>query len=154
MHEAHSFLSSKAIWVYHRFPLIPSFQHVTDAVYKARVQNVDLCNQAEGDKEEVNSWAEKETKGLIKEIVPQKLKLVPPLHLANLLYFKGAWEHAFHASWTQHNDFHLLNGETIKDPFMTTSWVISPTSMIHLRISSLSSSHLSARNYLRCGYRR
>lgn len=113
-----------------------------------------LCTQAEGDKEEVNSWAEKETKGLIKEIVPQKLKLVPPLHLANLLYFKGAWEHAFHASWTQHNDFHLLNGETIKDPFMTTSWVISPTSMIHLRISSLSSSHLSARNYLRCGYRR
>lgn len=107
---------------------------------------VILCIQAEWDKEEVNSWAEKETKGPIKEIVPQKLKLEPPLHLANVLYFKRAWERAFDASWTQHYDFHLLNGETIKDPFMTTSWVISPTSMIHLRISSLSSSHLRYAN--------
>ena len=68
----------------------------------------------------MNSWAEKETKGLIKEVLSPITKLEPPLCLANALYFKAAWKTPFRASNTlDDEDFHLLNGETAKAPFMT-----------------------------------
>ena len=44
---------------------------------------INLICQAEKVKEEVNSWAEKETKGLIKEVLSPITKLEPPLCLAN-----------------------------------------------------------------------
>ena len=75
--------------------------------------------QAEQVKEEVNSWAEQETKGLIKNVLSPTTQLSPPLCVANALYFKGAWDCPFKASNTRHEDFHLLNGETTKVPFMT-----------------------------------
>ena len=71
----------------------------------------------------VNSWAEKETKGLIKNILSPSTKLSPPLCIANALYFKGASETPFEASDTRDEDFHLLNGETTKVPFMTLEYM-------------------------------
>ncbi|XP_048318032.2 serpin-ZXA [Ziziphus jujuba] len=66
---------------------------------------------------EVNSWAEKSTKGLIKDFLPPSIQLKPPLLLANALYFKATCKDQFKASLTR--DFHLLAGKTIKVPFMT-----------------------------------
>ena len=80
---------------------------------------IDLICQAEKVKEEVNSWAEKETKGLIKEVLSPNIQLEPPICLANALYFKAAWKTPFRASNTRDEDFYLLNGETTKVPFMT-----------------------------------
>ncbi|TKY75107.1 Serpin-ZX protein [Spatholobus suberectus] len=70
---------------------------------------------------EVNSWTEKETNGLIKELLPPRLvdnsiRLI----FANELYFKGAWNEKFDASMTEDFDFHLLNGSSVKVPFMTS----------------------------------
>ncbi|GMN69736.1 hypothetical protein TIFTF001_038782 [Ficus carica] len=67
---------------------------------------------AEEVKKKVNSLAEKETKGLIKEILPPSLPPRPPLYLANPLYFKGEWKSPFDASTTRRDDFHLVNGIT------------------------------------------
>ena len=80
---------------------------------------INLICQAEKVKEEVNSWAEKETKGLIKEVLSPITKLEPPLCLANALYFKAAWKTPFRASNTRDENFQLLNGEITKAPFMT-----------------------------------
>lgn len=70
---------------------------------------------------EVNSWAERGTNGLIKEILPsgavdQSTRLI----FANALYYKGTWNEKFDASKTKEHDFHLLNGSSIKVPFMTS----------------------------------
>ncbi|EXB37633.1 hypothetical protein L484_021839 [Morus notabilis] len=108
-----------ALWVDHRYPLIHSYKEITNTIYKAQVKNVDLVHEAEQVKKEVNSWAAKETKGLIKEIVPQQSKLSPPLCLANALYFKGDWVSPFDTKVTRDEDFHLLNGKTTKVPFMS-----------------------------------
>ncbi|KAL2895083.1 Serpin-ZX [Bienertia sinuspersici] len=43
------------------------------------------------------------------------------LIFANALYFKGAWSKKFDASRTVENDFHLLNGKSVKVPYMTSS---------------------------------
>lgn len=70
---------------------------------------------------DVNSWAEKETNGLIKEVLPDgSVDSTTKLILANALYFKGAWNEPFNASSTKDHDFHLLNGSTVKAPFMTS----------------------------------
>ncbi|CAA7055930.1 unnamed protein product [Microthlaspi erraticum] len=41
------------------------------------------------------------------------------LILANALYFKGAWSEKFNAKLTKDKDFHLLDGTSVKVPFMT-----------------------------------
>jgi len=70
---------------------------------------------------EVNSWVEKKTNGLIKEVItPGSVDRKTLLILANALYFKGAWEEKFDASKTEEDDFHLLNGSSVQVPFMTS----------------------------------
>jgi len=69
---------------------------------------------------EVNLWAEKETNGLIKELLPPRsVDSLTRLIFAYALYFKGAWSEKFDVSKTKDYDFHLLNGSTVKVPFMT-----------------------------------
>ncbi|CAI0465336.1 unnamed protein product [Linum tenue] len=69
----------------------------------------------------VNAWAEKQTKGVIKEVLPSgAVDNTTRLVFANALYFKGAWNDKFDASATKDHDFHLLSGSSIKVPFMTS----------------------------------
>ncbi|KAJ0789396.1 putative Serpin family protein [Helianthus annuus] len=69
---------------------------------------------------EVNSWARKETRGLIKEVITDKQVTDDTmLILANAIYFKGTWTQKFNTSSTKERDFHLLNGNKVRVPFMT-----------------------------------
>jgi serpin B len=78
--------------------------------------------KAEEVRSEVNSWVEKETKGLIKDLLPDgSVSSETLLILANALYFKGAWKEKFDASRTKKDDFFLLNGSSVQVSFMT-SW--------------------------------
>jgi serpin B len=85
------------------------------------LSSVDFINKAVEVTQEVNLWAEKETNGLIKEILPpDSVNSQTRLVFANALYFKGAWTEKFDASKTEDYDFHLLNGSSVKVPFMTS----------------------------------
>ncbi|KAL6982830.1 hypothetical protein U1Q18_016223 [Sarracenia purpurea var. burkii] len=69
---------------------------------------------------EVNSWAEKETNGLIKEVLPSgSVDSSTRLILANALY-NGEWNEKFDVSKTKDHDFHLLNESSVQVPFMTS----------------------------------
>ena len=71
--------------------------------------------------QEVNSWAEKETSGLIRDVLPPgSVDSSTRLIFANALYFKGTWNEKFDASKTKDDDFYLLNGSSVKVPFMTS----------------------------------
>ncbi|KAM0884003.1 hypothetical protein ACQ4PT_031245 [Festuca glaucescens] len=71
---------------------------------------------------QVNSWVEKITTGLIKEILPAgSVDNTTRLVLGNALYFKGAWTEKFDASKTKDDKFHLLDGSSVQAPFMTTT---------------------------------
>jgi serpin B len=68
---------------------------------------------------EVNLWAQKETNGLIKNLLPPgSVNSLTRLIFANALYFKGAWKEEFDTLDTQDYDFHLLNDNSVKVPFM------------------------------------
>lgn len=82
--------------------------------YHAMVQAVEVTNM-------VNSWAEKATSGLVKEILPSgAVDGLTRLVFANALYFKGAWSDKFDASTTKDHEFHLLDGSSVQVPFMTS----------------------------------
>ena len=71
--------------------------------------------------EEVNSWVKNATEGLIKKLLPSgSLTCDTALVFANALYFKGEWDRKFDKTQTKHQDFHLLDGQVISVPFMTS----------------------------------
>ncbi|KAH1065655.1 hypothetical protein J1N35_030642 [Gossypium stocksii] len=112
---------ANGVWLDQSLPLKPSFKQVVDNVYKAASKLVDFQNKAVQVAGEVNMWAEKETNGLIKEVLPPgSVDASTRLIFANALYFKGAWNEAFDASKTKDHDFHLINGSSVKVPFMTS----------------------------------
>ncbi|XP_062030482.1 serpin-ZX-like [Rosa rugosa] len=113
-------------WVDKSLPVKPSFKQVVDAAYRAALKQVDFNGKSDEVRMEVNSWAEKETNGRIKDILASgSVDSLTRLILANALYFKGDWKDSFDALGTKEYDFHLLNGNSVKAPFMTewiTSW--------------------------------
>ncbi|KAL8244291.1 hypothetical protein R6Q59_010549 [Mikania micrantha] len=101
--------------------LKPSFKQVVDTVYKAASNQVDFQTKAVEVANEVNLWAEKQTNGLIKEVLPAgAVNNSTRLIFANALYFKGSWSEKFDQSKTKEFDFHLLDGNKVKVPFMTS----------------------------------
>ena len=71
---------------------------------------------------QVNSWVEKVTSGLIKELLPPgSVDGTTRLVLGNALYFKGAWTEKFDASKTTDSEFHLLDGSSVQAPFMSST---------------------------------
>jgi serpin B len=64
---------------------------MTDFKFDMVLKAVEVTN-------EVNLWVEKETNGLIKEILPQgSVDNLTRLIFANALYFKGSWDNPFFA---------------------------------------------------------
>ena len=109
------------LWVDKSHPLKPSFKQVMDTLYKAALAQVDFQRKAVEVTQKVKSWAEKETNGLIRDVLPPgSVDSSTRLIFANALYFKGTWNEKFDASKTKDDDFYLLNGSSVKVPFMTS----------------------------------
>lgn len=84
-------------------------------MYFLLVQAAEVAGQ-------VNSWVEKVTSGLIKELLPAaSVDHTTRLVLGNALYFKGAWTEKFDASKTKDGKFHLLDGSSVQAPFMSST---------------------------------
>lgn len=109
------------VWIDQSLSLKSTFKQVVNNIYKATSNQVDFQTKAAEVSREVNMWAEKETNGLVKEVLPPgSVDNSTRLIFANALYFKGAWNETFDSSKTKDYDFHLLNGGSIKVPFMTS----------------------------------
>ncbi|KAJ4966192.1 hypothetical protein NE237_018041 [Protea cynaroides] len=98
---------ANGVWIDKPLPLKASFKKIIDNVYMAVSKQVDFQTKVSiadihcvfgGEKavevlNEVNSWAEKETSGLIKEVLPRgSVNCSTKLIFANALYFKGTWK--------------------------------------------------------------
>ena len=69
----------------------------------------------------VNAWAEKNTSGRIKNIVPGRLPGDTRMLLANAIYFKGSWDRKFDSKATRERPFHPLSGGQKQVPMMQQS---------------------------------
>ncbi|WJX41343.1 hypothetical protein P8452_28708 [Trifolium repens] len=107
------------IWIEKSLSLLPSFKEIVATDFKANLASVDFMTKALEVTKEVNLWAQKETNGLIKNLLPPgSVNSLTRLIFANALYFKGAWKEEFDTLDTQDYDFHLLNDNSVKVPFM------------------------------------
>ncbi|CAM8939123.1 unnamed protein product [Rhodiola kirilowii] len=108
-------------WVDRIMPFKKEFRNIVDGVYKATTEQVDFRTKAAEAVQKVNSWAKKETNGLIKDLLSlDSVDDMTRLILANAIYFKGVWADKFSTSATKYCDFHLLDGNSVKAPFMTS----------------------------------
>ncbi|KAK9080285.1 hypothetical protein SSX86_000043 [Deinandra increscens subsp. villosa] len=113
---------ANGVWVEKTLSLKHSFKQVVDNVYKATCDHVDFQNKAADVVKEVNSWAEKQTNGLIEKILhADAVNKNTWLIFANAIYFKGEWDQKFDSSETKESDFHLLDGSKVQVPFMTST---------------------------------
>ena len=70
---------------------------------------------------EVNAWALRHTNNLIKDLLSQgSVTSQTEWIYGNALYFKGSWEKKFDSYLTKNKPFHLVNGESVSVPFMSS----------------------------------
>lgn len=69
-----------------------------------------------------NLWAEKESSGLIKDLLPRgSFDWLSRLIFANAFSFKGSWIDKFNVSDTKDDEFHTLDGNDVQVPFMRSN---------------------------------
>ncbi|CAA7048069.1 unnamed protein product [Microthlaspi erraticum] len=113
--------AANGVWIDKSLSFKPSFKKLLDDSYNAASNQADFQTKAVEVIAEVNSWAERETNGLITEVLPEgSADSMTKLIFANALYFKGTWNEKFDESVTKDGDFHLLDGAKVTAPFMTS----------------------------------
>ncbi|KAH7848850.1 hypothetical protein Vadar_009193 [Vaccinium darrowii] len=111
-------------WVDQGFPLVDKYkEHILKGIFKGEANNVDFKAKANEVVDEINSWANTASRGLIKKLLQhESISRDTILILANGLYFKGIWDpdYNFDAEMTRNRKFYLLNGSVVSVPFMTS----------------------------------
>ncbi|XP_010429663.1 PREDICTED: serpin-Z3-like [Camelina sativa] len=118
--------AANGVWMDKSVSLKPSFKELLENSYNATCSQVDFATKPGEVIDEVNTWADVHTNGLIKDILSRDcMETIETIRsstliLANAVYFKASWGRKFDANLTKDNDFHLLDGNTVKVPFMTS----------------------------------
>ncbi|XP_028755703.1 serpin-ZX-like [Neltuma alba] len=83
-----------ALWLDQSLTLNPSFKQILDSDYRAALHPVDFQNQPPHATQEINSWAENETSGLVKDFMREEfLSNSVKFVITNAIHFKGAWKY-------------------------------------------------------------
>ncbi|KAA0065278.1 serpin-ZX-like [Cucumis melo var. makuwa] len=110
---------ANGLWLNQSHSLKHPFKHIVETYYKATLRQADFYTKGDEVILEVNSWVKDKTKGLITDILlPGSVDGLTQLILVNALYFKGDWKNEFDDSETKEGDFYLVDGSSIKTPFM------------------------------------
>jgi len=113
-------LIGNSVWMKKEFePIVkPSFLQRVGTSYGGETFTRDFGNPQTVS--EINGWADKNTKGKIKEII-KEVSSEMVMFLINAIYFKGEWITRFDEALTQPQDFFLPDGSTVKVDMMSTS---------------------------------
>jgi serpin B len=107
---------ANAIWYKKEFRLKPEFVSVNKQFFQAELGGVDFSKPESA--QTINQWADKSTRGKIKEVVQWPFDPLTRVILANAIYFKGKWDRQFDKSKTQPHVFHLSGGGEKQAPTM------------------------------------
>ena len=87
--------------------------------FQAPLEPLDFRKNADGSRQRINAWIEEETKGRIKDLIPQgALSATTRLVLANALYFKAPWATEFSEHATKPEPFHIAGTKAEDVPTM------------------------------------
>lgn len=96
----YTFDIANGIFYQDHYSLNPTFQATATNLYNAKVKDVKFSQNIKA-ADTINSWVAKQTQNKIKNLIlPSSLDASTKLVLANAVYFKGLWNHAFSAKKT------------------------------------------------------
>ncbi|XP_068110831.1 alpha-1-antiproteinase-like [Hyperolius riggenbachi] len=111
--------SGNGLFISKTWTILDQFIEEAKNVYDSETFSVDFQDNEEA-KKLINTYVEEKTGGMIPEVLSSVAKNAA-LVLVNFIYFKGNWESPFEEKWTEEDDFHVSDTETVKVPFMWKS---------------------------------
>jgi serpin B len=106
-----SLSAANAIWAQDGMELLSDFKSIIQDSYGGALNRYDFIRDPEGARTAINQWIAEETHEKIKELFPAgSIKDDTRLVLANAMYLKSQWLHAFDESQTYNQPFFLADG--------------------------------------------
>jgi len=110
---------ANAIWGQKAYPWRSEFLELQKARFASAFNEADFKTDPDGERKRVNTWAEEQTRGKIKDLLPEGIiSQMTRMVLANAIYFKGAWEKQFDPKHTRPMPFTLSTGTKVDVPMM------------------------------------
>jgi serpin B len=111
--------TANALWGQKGYRFEADFLRLTRDQYGAGLGVVDFQSAPGEARRAINAWAEKETQGRIKDLVPENFpQPATRLVLTNAVYFKGDWASQFPKDATRAETFHLGGGRQAQAALM------------------------------------
>jgi serpin B len=107
---------ANAIWYREGIRLKPGFVSVNSNFFQAKLASVDFGKPDSA--QTINDWADKSTRGKIRQVVQWPFPPLTRLVLANAIYFKGKWARPFDKKETKPHPFYLSGGGEERVPMM------------------------------------
>jgi serpin B len=108
------------LWPDLSLKLKPSFLNLCASNYGAAPEALDFAHHPDLARQAINSWAEEQTHGLIKDLLEKNdITGATLMVLTNAITFKGTWARAFDPDRTRSGQFHISDDQQVKADFMT-----------------------------------
>ncbi|KAM6281168.1 ovalbumin-like [Porphyrio hochstetteri] len=111
--ENYSFGFASRLYAEETYPILPEYVQCVKELYQDGLETISFQTAAEQARELINSWVEKQTNGMIKDILqPSSVDPQTEMVLVNAIYFKGIWANAFKDEDTQTMPFQITKQES------------------------------------------
>ena len=107
---------ANAIWYRLGVELRPTFASVNRDYFGATIGALDFADARSSGI--INTWADENTHGRIKQILPEQIRDDTVVFLANAIYFKGSWDRKFDPKETKDRVFNLRDRRRPQVPMM------------------------------------
>ncbi|XP_008935462.1 PREDICTED: ovalbumin-like [Merops nubicus] len=109
----HSLSVASRIYAEETYPILPEYLECMKELYKGGLETINFQTAANQARELINSWVERQTSGMIKNILqPSSVDSQTEMVLVNAIYFRGLWEKAFKVEDTQATPFRITEQES------------------------------------------
>ncbi|KAM4704991.1 serpin B10-like [Rhinophrynus dorsalis] len=101
------------------YNFLPSFLEAVNSSYGATLEEVDFYNHPEATREDINKWIMQQTKGKIRNLLPENsVSSNTALVVANTLYFIASWTKPFSERSTRKAPFTLKTNKQVQVDMM------------------------------------